>query len=45
MVNVRQLLTTCMGLCCSLAVVGEYLMVPFCAVFFPHEMSWMRSGT
>ena len=21
------------------------LMVSFCAVFFPHEMSWMSSGT
>ena len=23
----------------------KYMMVSFCAVFFPNEMTWVRSGT
>ena len=35
-----------MGNRCSLAVaVDVFGDVLFCAVLFPHEMSWMRSGT
>ena len=34
-----------MGNSCSLAVACDVSDGDFCAVLFPHEMSWIRSGT